>query len=316
MAGEVGIEPTNAGIKIRCLTTWRLPSGNLSMLARFPLPLRAGALSFTGGSASCESAPGTAAGAHELKRQTPAAGVAPVCAPRCRDRPRAAGRRPFAPGLRRQRRQRHRRRNRSCAAPGSRVRHFVRHSIRPPSARMRRSRRPRPENCRSHGLQIVAAITLGKDVYFRRRRRTCQFCIRENRAVGTRTSGQASAIQSVGARHWRQPLADAASHRGLAADEERHVGAQGCADARPARYARQCERPQSRFSPSSTLAASLLPPPSPPPCGTRFSMATSTPFVQPVAAASARAAANAQIVVFRHARHATRAGATWLRLAG
>ena len=28
MAGEVGIEPTNAGIKIRCLTTWRLPSGN------------------------------------------------------------------------------------------------------------------------------------------------------------------------------------------------------------------------------------------------------------------------------------------------
>src|SRR5665213_3421073 len=26
VAGEVGIEPTNAGIKIRCLTTWRLPS--------------------------------------------------------------------------------------------------------------------------------------------------------------------------------------------------------------------------------------------------------------------------------------------------
>ena len=26
MAGEVGIEPTNAGIKIRCLTTWRLPA--------------------------------------------------------------------------------------------------------------------------------------------------------------------------------------------------------------------------------------------------------------------------------------------------
>src|SRR5438105_15767050 len=30
MAGEVGIEPTNAGIKIRCLTTWRLPSGALA----------------------------------------------------------------------------------------------------------------------------------------------------------------------------------------------------------------------------------------------------------------------------------------------
>src|SRR4051812_39448287 len=28
VAGEVGIEPTNAGIKIRCLTTWRLPKGN------------------------------------------------------------------------------------------------------------------------------------------------------------------------------------------------------------------------------------------------------------------------------------------------
>src|SRR3989304_3669924 len=26
LAGEVGIEPTNAGIKIRCLTTWRLPN--------------------------------------------------------------------------------------------------------------------------------------------------------------------------------------------------------------------------------------------------------------------------------------------------
>ena len=25
LAGEVGIEPTNAGIKIRCLTAWRLP---------------------------------------------------------------------------------------------------------------------------------------------------------------------------------------------------------------------------------------------------------------------------------------------------
>src|SRR5512144_1564022 len=25
VAGAVGIEPTNAGIKIRCLTTWRLP---------------------------------------------------------------------------------------------------------------------------------------------------------------------------------------------------------------------------------------------------------------------------------------------------
>src|SRR5205085_4619711 len=28
LAGEVGIEPTNAGIKIRCLTTWRLPSSS------------------------------------------------------------------------------------------------------------------------------------------------------------------------------------------------------------------------------------------------------------------------------------------------
>src|SRR4030065_2932629 len=30
LAGEVGIEPTNAGIKIRCLTTWRLPIFNQS----------------------------------------------------------------------------------------------------------------------------------------------------------------------------------------------------------------------------------------------------------------------------------------------
>ena len=26
LAGEVGIEPTHVGIKIRCLTTWRLPN--------------------------------------------------------------------------------------------------------------------------------------------------------------------------------------------------------------------------------------------------------------------------------------------------
>lgn len=30
LAGEVGIEPTNAGIKIRCLTTWRLPKNSFS----------------------------------------------------------------------------------------------------------------------------------------------------------------------------------------------------------------------------------------------------------------------------------------------
>ncbi len=26
MAGEVGIEPTNDGVKVRCLTTWLLPN--------------------------------------------------------------------------------------------------------------------------------------------------------------------------------------------------------------------------------------------------------------------------------------------------
>src|SRR5690349_3395281 len=37
VAGEVGIEPTNAGIKIRCLTTWRLPrSLPDSSIARTP----------------------------------------------------------------------------------------------------------------------------------------------------------------------------------------------------------------------------------------------------------------------------------------
>ena len=30
LAGEVGIEPTNVGIKIRCLTTWRLPNKPLA----------------------------------------------------------------------------------------------------------------------------------------------------------------------------------------------------------------------------------------------------------------------------------------------
>ena len=26
--GKVGIEPTNSGVKVRCLTTWRLPTTN------------------------------------------------------------------------------------------------------------------------------------------------------------------------------------------------------------------------------------------------------------------------------------------------
>ena len=40
MAGEVGIEPTNAGIKIRCLTTWRLPK-TLVILRPQRMPLQA-----------------------------------------------------------------------------------------------------------------------------------------------------------------------------------------------------------------------------------------------------------------------------------
>src|SRR5512138_1302185 len=31
LAGEVGIEPTNVGIKIRCLTTWRLPNETMQL---------------------------------------------------------------------------------------------------------------------------------------------------------------------------------------------------------------------------------------------------------------------------------------------
>ena len=39
LAGEVGIEPTNAGIKIRCLTTWLHPNYllNLSNISRAEL---------------------------------------------------------------------------------------------------------------------------------------------------------------------------------------------------------------------------------------------------------------------------------------
>src|SRR3989338_11239921 len=39
LAGEVGIEPTNAGIKIRCLTTWRLPNLTLQK-TKIRLPVR------------------------------------------------------------------------------------------------------------------------------------------------------------------------------------------------------------------------------------------------------------------------------------
>ena len=156
---------------------------------------------------------------------------------------------------------------------------------------------------RRHGREVVAPVTLGKDVYFRRRRRACQFGRREDRrrcgtcAGGTRARATTAAATPASG---RSPMPRAM--RVFAADEKRNVGAQRrrrCA----ASSARGKSSSHSRLSASSTLAASELPPPSPPPIGMRLSSAIVTPRATPVAACSACAARTREIVFSRHARH-------------
>jgi hypothetical protein len=92
--------------------------------------------------------------------------------------------------------------------------------------------------------QVVSTVTLGKDVYFRRWRRACQFRRREDFPRRDVRSGNASASHACGAVIAVEPLADAARERGLAEHEERHVRAKARRDL-DQRLARKAQRPQA-----------------------------------------------------------------------
>ena len=106
------------------------------------------------------------------------------------------------------------------------------------AARTRHPREPRalaqaPEcdrnvrKSRSRGrLQIIAAITLGKDIHFRRRSVSCQFRCREDRCRRHGSGGHDHRNPQRRQRYRRQALADAARERRLAAEKEGNVGAQ------------------------------------------------------------------------------------------
>jgi len=80
-------------------------------------------------------------------------------------------------------------------------------------------------------LKVVAVVTHGKDVYFRRPGRACQFRCREHRRGRHRPAGSASASIAAAAKPARSPRRCRARSRSLR-DEERHVRAELHADPR------------------------------------------------------------------------------------
>ena len=100
------------------------------------------------------------------------------------------------------------------------------------------------------------------------------------RAVGTCVAGIARASHCRGSETGCHALADAAHERILAVHEERNVGAERQRRAPRARRAESSSR-HRRLRPSSTLAASELPPPSPAPSGIRLSIRIATPCARP-----------------------------------
>ena len=154
-------------------------------------------------------------------------------------------------------------------------------------------------------LQVIPPITLGKDFHFRRRRVSCQFRRRENRAVATEIGGTIMATHNGGSVTGvnRSPIP-----RASAGSPRRKKGT-SAPSATPIRMssARGRFAPQSRLSARSTLAASELPPPIPLPSGTRFVSAISTPNALPVSLLEGRRGANREIVLRRNARQVRRA---------
>ena len=117
-------------------------------------------------------------------------------------------------------------------------------------------------------------------------------------AVDTASPGSTTRYQgwsrSTGSRRSPTPLAQAARPRtktGTSAPRPSPISASSSID-RPiaASASTPSRRPHSRSSPSSTAAASELPPPRPPPTGIRLSTRISTPGTAATRSASTRAA--------------------------
>ncbi len=246
MAGEEGFEPSNAGIKIRCLNQLGdSPAEKPARLKRRILP-------------SVEPVP--------CVMRTPRAGVV-----------RAFSRQsPASPC------------GRAATAARASVSEANGANTQPPDpviralaecADKRRERRGDVrKSCNRGRLQVIAPITLGKDVHFRRRAVACQFsALRRSSAVGTATARARSrrprsAGIETGVRRSPMPRASAGS-------PPRKNGTSAPSATPKSRRARRasCRAPTSRLSASSTDAASELPPPRPPPIGMRLTTAMSTP---------------------------------------
>ena len=116
--------------------------------------------------------------------------------------------------------------------------------------------------CRRYGLQVVPAITLGKDVHFRRRRVSCQFRAAEDfdgpHRDGRNDDRDPEGRQRDGATRSPTPCANAGSPKtknGTSAPSRTPMRISFAREADSSRH--------RRLSASSTEAASELPPPKP-----------------------------------------------------
>ena len=147
---------------------------------------------------------------------------------------------------------------------------------------------PRTRRCRSVPARKPASITASVS-------RTSSGLAKIVRAWRCAAAGLTTAKPLRRQRQRRQPLADAFDEGVAPAEEERHVGAQRRSPSASRRARGQC-RPHRRFSASSVVAASELPPPRPAPQGTRLSIEMSAPSGVPDCRLQRARGAQAQVV--------------------
>ncbi len=243
MAGEEGFEPSNAGIKIRCL----------NQLGDSPAekPSRVDGTSVLRGIRIAHHANAASGCRASVLATNPciAGGLASTAAHASASVAKGANTQPPEP------------------------------VIRAYAERLRKT----PERCGDVGkprdrdrLKVIAPITLGKDFHFRRRARFVSIPVPRKSPRSARRSAARSPPPTTSA---ASPASDARRCRARA----RARRPAGTARRRPRRgrcagvRARGRFTPHRRLSASSTLAASELPPPMPPPCGMRFVTAMSAP---------------------------------------
>ena len=277
VAGEVGIEPTNAGIKIRCLTTWRLPKGNRSRAT----------------TSTCGQRPQRVAVQRASNKSGRFSGVSTGV---------------FAGNFCHARHPRERLlRGAFGSESGEHARSRSGHPRSPtlaPRATARRDCRRLREPRGRNRLQIVAAISLGKDVYFRGLAVVVSIqAQRTSPAVETSIGGDDTTNQVGGRLTGVEHFADAARDAPFRRTRKTGTSAPS-SSARRISACRDSPSCHSRLSPSSTVAASELPPPMPPPTGMRLSTAIVTPCAIPHARLQQPGGAYGQVVIGEHARGA------------